>query len=137
VIARKLFCGNKAPRSERTWEILTALAATCHQRGQDFVEVLRPCLVFTPARALNAYPPSGVGDGFANVLPPGGCSRPTSPPDEHHDEGRPLVAPPRGAAPGAVRTTPSPFDFRLWTLNPPMYDTVRQSRAVALASHYK
>lgn len=45
VIARKLSCGNKTRRGKRTWEILTSLAATCHQRGQDFVEYLRPSLV--------------------------------------------------------------------------------------------
>lgn len=45
VIARKLSCGNKTQRGKRTWEILTSLAATCHQRGQDFVEYLRPSLI--------------------------------------------------------------------------------------------
>ena len=49
VIARKLSCGNKTPRGKRTWEILTSLAATCHQRGQDFVEYLRPRLTLLPA----------------------------------------------------------------------------------------
>ena len=44
VIARKLSCGNKTPRGKRTWEILTSLAATCCQRGQDFVGFLRPLL---------------------------------------------------------------------------------------------
>ena len=38
VIARKLSCGNKTERGKRTWEILASLAATCHQRGQDFGE---------------------------------------------------------------------------------------------------
>lgn len=38
VIARKLSCGNKTPRGKQTWEILTSLAETCHQRGQNFVE---------------------------------------------------------------------------------------------------
>ncbi len=33
VIARKLSCGNKTLRGKHTWEILTSLAATCHQRG--------------------------------------------------------------------------------------------------------
>ena len=49
VIARKLSCGNKTPRGKRTWEILTSLAATCYQRGQDFVEYLRPSLALAPA----------------------------------------------------------------------------------------
>jgi hypothetical protein len=44
VIARKLSCGNKTERGKHTWEILTSLAATCHQRGQDFVEYLVPYL---------------------------------------------------------------------------------------------
>lgn len=44
VIARKLSCGNKTERGKRTLEILASLAATCHQRGQDFVETLRPHL---------------------------------------------------------------------------------------------
>jgi len=53
VIARKLSCGNKTERGKRTWEILTSLAATCHQRGQDLVELLRPNLLLPnpfPAR---------------------------------------------------------------------------------------
>ena len=45
VIARKLSCGNKTERGKRTWEILASLAATCHQRGQDLVEHLRPYLL--------------------------------------------------------------------------------------------
>lgn len=45
VITRKLSCGNKTVRGSRTWEILASLAATCHQRGQDFVEQLRPQLL--------------------------------------------------------------------------------------------
>ncbi len=49
VIARKLSCGNKTPQGKHTWEVLTSLAATCHQRGQDFVEYLRPRLTLLPA----------------------------------------------------------------------------------------
>ncbi|MBN1511564.1 MAG: IS66 family transposase [Phycisphaerae bacterium] len=48
VIARKLSCGNKTLRGKHTWEILTSLAATCHQRGQDFLESLRPQLGLVP-----------------------------------------------------------------------------------------
>jgi transposase len=48
VIARKLSCGNKTDRGKRTWEILASLAATCHQRGQDLVEHLRPYLLLPP-----------------------------------------------------------------------------------------
>jgi hypothetical protein len=44
VIARKVSCGNKTERGERTWERLASLAATCRQRGQDVV-------VFFTARA--------------------------------------------------------------------------------------
>jgi hypothetical protein len=53
VIARKLSCGNKTRRGKNTWEILTSLAATCHQRGQDFVNFLGPMLALpcpAPAR---------------------------------------------------------------------------------------
>lgn len=45
VIARKLSCGNKTERGKRTWEILASLATTCHQRGEDLVEHLRPYLL--------------------------------------------------------------------------------------------
>jgi hypothetical protein len=48
VIARKLSCGNKTERGKRTWEILASLAATCHQRGQDLVEHLRPYVLLPP-----------------------------------------------------------------------------------------
>lgn len=40
VIARKVSCGNKTPGGRHTWQILASLAATCHQRGQDFVSYL-------------------------------------------------------------------------------------------------
>ena len=53
VIARKLSCGNKTQRGKRTWEILASLAATCTQRGQNLVELLRPNLLLPdpfPAR---------------------------------------------------------------------------------------
>jgi len=45
VIARKLSCGNKTEPGKNTWEILASLAATCHQRGTDFVDYLRPSLL--------------------------------------------------------------------------------------------
>ena len=45
VIARKLSCGNKTERGKQTWQILASLAATCHQRGQDLVDFLRPSLL--------------------------------------------------------------------------------------------
>jgi len=53
VIARKLSCGNKTLRGKQTWQTLTSLAATCHQRAQDFVDFLRPLLALPspyPAR---------------------------------------------------------------------------------------
>jgi hypothetical protein len=34
---RKLSCGHTTEHREHTWEIVTRLAATCHQRGQDLV----------------------------------------------------------------------------------------------------
>ena len=52
VIARKLSCGNKTERGKRTWEILASLAATCHQRAQDFVQQLAPLLT------LDTVPPA-------------------------------------------------------------------------------
>ncbi|HUW83389.1 MAG TPA: transposase [Phycisphaerae bacterium] len=52
VVARKLSCGSKTERGKRTWEILTSLGATCHQRGADFVDYLRPLL--TPAPTAQA-----------------------------------------------------------------------------------
>jgi transposase len=41
VIARKLSCGNKTDRGKQAFEILTSLAVTANQRGQDFVDLLR------------------------------------------------------------------------------------------------
>jgi transposase len=38
VIRRKLSCGNKTRRGARTFEVLTSLAATCRQRGEDFLQ---------------------------------------------------------------------------------------------------
>jgi hypothetical protein len=49
VITRKLSCGNKTHRGKRTWEILASIAATCQQRGQDFVEWISPDLALAPA----------------------------------------------------------------------------------------
>jgi len=47
VIARKLSCGNKTARGARTWEILTSLITTAHQRGDSTVQLIeqavRPC----------------------------------------------------------------------------------------------
>ena len=48
VIARKLSCGNKTEKGKQAWQILASLAATCHQRGLDLVEFLRPQLVLAP-----------------------------------------------------------------------------------------
>ena len=51
VIARKLSCGNKTVRGKHTWEILTSLAATCHQRELDFVEWISPRLTLAISTA--------------------------------------------------------------------------------------
>lgn len=40
VIARKLSCGNKTDRGKQAFQILTSLAVTANQRGQDFVDLL-------------------------------------------------------------------------------------------------
>jgi hypothetical protein len=34
---------------KHTWELLVSLAATCHQRGRDLVEFLRPQLTLVPS----------------------------------------------------------------------------------------
>jgi transposase len=39
VIRRKLSCGNKSRRGARTFEVLASLAATCRQRGEDFLQL--------------------------------------------------------------------------------------------------
>jgi len=40
VIRRKLSCGgNKSRRGARTFEVLASLAATCRQRGEDFLQM--------------------------------------------------------------------------------------------------
>ena len=39
VIRRKLSCGNRSHRGARTFEILASLAATCRQRGEDFLQM--------------------------------------------------------------------------------------------------
>jgi len=44
VIARKLSCGNRSRRGQRTWEILASLAATAQQTGKDFIESMIPKL---------------------------------------------------------------------------------------------
>jgi transposase len=44
VIARKLSCGNKTQNGKNTWQVLSSIAATCHQRGQDLVDYIRPKL---------------------------------------------------------------------------------------------
>ena len=40
VIARKVSCGNKTERGRQTWQVLTSLAVTCQQRGENFVDYL-------------------------------------------------------------------------------------------------
>lgn len=45
VISRKLSCGNKTDHGRRTWQTLRSLLVTCLQRGQDWIETLRPYLL--------------------------------------------------------------------------------------------
>jgi transposase len=49
VIRRKLSCGNKTRRGARTFEVLASLAATCRQRGQDFLLLASDAARFQPA----------------------------------------------------------------------------------------
>lgn len=49
VIRRKLSCGNKSQRGARTFEVLASLAATCRQRGQDFLHLATANAPFQPA----------------------------------------------------------------------------------------
>lgn len=57
VIARKLSCGNKTDRGKHTFEILTSLAATCHQRGISFLDFVADAMpIIRPPPALP--PPS-------------------------------------------------------------------------------
>ena len=49
VIARKVSCGQKTAKGAAAWQTLASLAATCHQRAQDFVDFLRPLLCLAPA----------------------------------------------------------------------------------------
>jgi transposase len=49
VIRRKLSCGNKTRRGARTFEVLASLAATCRQRGQDFLHLAASSARFQPA----------------------------------------------------------------------------------------
>jgi transposase len=48
VIARKLSCGNKTETGKQTWQILTSLATTCRQRGEDFTQFLTARLPLAP-----------------------------------------------------------------------------------------
>lgn len=49
VIRRKLSCGNKTQRGAHTFEVLTSLAATCRQRGQDFLQLAANAARLQPA----------------------------------------------------------------------------------------
>lgn len=44
VITRKLSSGNESEAGARVWAVLTSLAATCRQRGSDFVALIGTCL---------------------------------------------------------------------------------------------
>jgi len=57
VIARKLSAGNKTDRGRQTFEILASLAATSHQRGADFAElVARAAILANPPPTLPQPP---------------------------------------------------------------------------------
>jgi transposase len=49
VIRRKLSCGNKTRRGAHTFEVLTSLAATCRQRGEDFLQLASDAIRLHPA----------------------------------------------------------------------------------------
>jgi len=49
VIRRKLSCGNKTRRGAHTFEVLTSLAATYRQRGQDFLQIATNAARLQPA----------------------------------------------------------------------------------------
>jgi transposase len=49
VIRRKISCGNKTRRGARTFEVLASHAATCLQRGEDFLELLTAAARLQPA----------------------------------------------------------------------------------------
>ena len=49
VIRRKLSCGNRSERGARTFEILASLAATCRQRGEDFLQIATNAARLQPA----------------------------------------------------------------------------------------
>ena len=40
MIARKVSCGNKTERGRQTWQVLTSLAVTCRQQGQNSTDYL-------------------------------------------------------------------------------------------------
>lgn len=49
VITRKLSSGNESEAGARVWAVLSSLAATCRQRGSDFVALVGACLQLPPA----------------------------------------------------------------------------------------
>jgi hypothetical protein len=51
VITRKLSCGNKTEAGARTWEVLATVAATCRQRGEEFVALVAKRLLLEWERA--------------------------------------------------------------------------------------
>jgi len=48
VIAHKVSRGNRTEAGRQTWEVLASLAATCAERGQDFVTHVTSRLSLTP-----------------------------------------------------------------------------------------
>jgi transposase len=49
VIRRKLSCGNKTRRGAHTFEVLASIAATCRQRGEDFLSLASDAAGLQPA----------------------------------------------------------------------------------------
>jgi hypothetical protein len=59
VITRKLSSGNESEAGARVWEVLASLAATCRQRGNDFVALVVGCLRSDAAPSGLSPPCSG------------------------------------------------------------------------------
>lgn len=48
VISRKISCGNKTEQGASTWQILASLAATAHQQGDSFIDLVAQKVVLKP-----------------------------------------------------------------------------------------
>ncbi len=47
VISRKVSCGNRSDKGAETWQILMSLAATAHQRGENFQTITQKAIQLT------------------------------------------------------------------------------------------